>query len=385
MVSALAAAVVAAGSAPTPLAWLADLAGGPPPGRRQEDWRFTDLSALAAIPPELPARAGGQPFDPWAGLQLPPGVSRLEATEVERFSGSALAATGCQDHWPVRLNGGAQPALLALKVHGDAGRLELPLAAPAADGLVAWRLLLVLEPGARLELLQAPAPAPGRRQLLSLVTEVVLADDARLGLGCLALSQEDSCLLHHQAVRQAPGSELRSATVSTGWTLARHEPRVVQERGAARTRLRGLQRVDGRQLADTHSFVRFDGPDGELDQLHKALADGAGRSVFNGAVQVPRAAQRTNAAQLSRTLLLSDRARIDTKPELEIVADDVKCAHGATVSQLQSEELFYLRSRGIASATAARLLQRAFCQEVLRELPEAALRLDPMTALLGDA
>jgi Fe-S cluster assembly scaffold protein SufB len=87
---------------------------------------------------------------------------------------------------------------------------------------------------------------------------------------------------------------------------------------------------------------------------------------------VSRAAQRTQAAQLSRNLLLSDRARIDTKPELEIVADDVKCAHGATVSRLQTEALFYLQSRGIAADQAAQLLQRAFCEEVLRELPAAA-------------
>ena len=112
--------------------------------------------------------------------------------------------------------------------------------------------------------------------------------------------------------------------------------------------------MDGRQIADTHSQVRFAGPDGTLDQLHKAVADGHGRSVFNGAVQVPRAAQRTDAAQLSRNLLLSDRARIDTKPELEIVADDVNCAHGATVSRLQQDELFYLQSRGIAADQAAR-------------------------------
>jgi FeS assembly protein SufD len=246
-------------------------------------------------------------------------------------------------------------------------------------------LLLVLEPGARLELLQVPVPALGQRQLLSLVTEVVLGAGARLQLGCLAQGQPDTALLHHLAVRQASGSELQATLVSSGWSFARHEPRIVQEQGGAHTRLRGLQRVDGRQLADTHSFVRFDGPDGQLDQLHKAVADDNGRSVFNGAVQVPRLAQRTNAAQLSRTLLLSDRARIDTKPELEIVADDVRCAHGATVSQLQSEELFYLRSRGIDAATAAGLLQRAFCEEVLRELPAAANRHEPMTTLLGPA
>jgi Fe-S cluster assembly scaffold protein SufB len=146
----------------------------------------------------------------------------------------------------------------------------------------------------------------------------------------------------------------------------------VQVDGAAHTTLRGLQLVDGQRIADTHSFVEFNGPEGQLDQLHKAVAAGQGRSVFNGAVRVPRAAQRTNAAQLSRNLLLSDRARIDTKPELEIVADDVKCAHGATVSSLQTDELFYLQSRGIDADQAAALLQRAFCEEVLRELPAAA-------------
>ncbi|MEX1316864.1 MAG: SufD family Fe-S cluster assembly protein [Synechococcaceae cyanobacterium] len=385
MVAAPAAAAMAPGSGAASLAWLAKLAGAPLPTRRQEDWRFTDLSPLEAIPAGIADADPGLIAEPWAGLSLPAGVTRLAAAAAEPRLGTALAASGCHQHWPVLLNAGASPALLALKVEGDAGSLELPLPAPAADGLVAWRLLLVLEPGARLELLLAPAPASGRRQLLSLVSEAVLGEGACLQLGCLALGQEHSALLHHLAVRQAAGSELQATVVSSGWALARHEPRIVQEHGAARTRLLALQRVDGRELADTHSFVRFDGPDGELDQLHKAVADGAGRSVFNGAVQVPRAAQRTNAAQLSRNLLLSDRARIDTKPELEIVADDVKCAHGATVSQLQTEELFYLRSRGIDSATAARLLERAFCHEVLQELPAGARGRDPIAALLGDA
>ena len=97
-----------------------------------------------------------------------------------------------------------------------------------------------------------------------------------------------------------------------------------------------------------------------------------------------RRAQRTNAAQLSRSLLLSDRARVDTKPELEIVADDVKCAHGATISRLQQNELFYLQSRGIGSEQASRLLLRGYCEEVLRELPAAAAALNPLKLLLRD-
>jgi len=283
----------------------------------------------------------------------------------------------------VRLNAGAQPTLLALRVSGEAGPLELPLDAGATAGLAAFRLLLVLEAGARFELLLRPSSSGANA--LSLVSEVILQPGAELTLGSLALGAPGSCLLQHTAVLQAPGSRLEHVAVGGGWQLARQEPRILQQHGAAFTRLRGLQVCRGQQLADTHSFVRFDGPEGELDQLHKAVADDQARSVFNGAVQVPRAAQRTNAAQLSRSLLLSDRARIDTKPELEIVADDVKCAHGATVSRLQTDELFYLQSRGIAAAQAAQLLQRAFCQEVLRELPAAAAAHQPLRALLAEA
>jgi Fe-S cluster assembly scaffold protein SufB len=101
------------------------------------------------------------------------------------------------------------------------------------------------------------------------------------------------------------------------------------------------------------------------------------RSVFNGSVQVPRSAQRTDAVQLSRHLLLSDRARVDTKPQLEIVADDVRCSHGATVSSLADEELFYLQSRGLQRSTAMDLLKRGFCNQILLESPGLGLALLP--------
>lgn len=372
--------VVAAAAPPAApaAAWLASLAGGPLPTRRQEDWRFTDLAALTAIEPRLQPAA-----DPLAGVPLPAGVERLSPAAAEPWLGQALAATGSADHWPVQLNAGAQPTLLALRVRGDAGCLELPLDAGSASGLAAFRLFVVVEAGARAELLLRPGSSGANA--LSLVSEVILEPAATLKLASLALGVPGSCLLQHTAVMQATGSRLEHTAVSGGWQLTRQEPRILQRDGQAFTRLRALQVCRDHQLADTHSWVRFDGPEGELDQLHKAVADDQGRSVFNGAVRVPRAAQRTNAAQLSRTLLLSDRARIDTKPELEIVADDVKCAHGATVSRLQSEELFYLQSRGIAADQAAQLLQRAFCQEVLRELPAAAAAQQPLRALLGEA
>jgi FeS assembly protein SufD len=279
----------------------------------------------------------------------------------------------------VELNQACAERVLALRV-ASRQRVNLELISAAGEGLQPLRLLLLLEEKAELDLSQlVSAEAAG---LHSLVVEVHLARSARLQHGLVAFGRSDAALLAHLAIEQEPESQVSLSQVVAGWGLARLEPRVVQVDGGAHTILRGLQVVDGQQIADTHSQLEFRGPEGQLDQLHKAVAAGQGRSVFNGAVRVPREAQRTNAAQLSRTLLLSDRARIDTKPELEIVADDVKCAHGATVSSLQTDELFYLQSRGIGADQAAGLLQRAFCEEVLRDLPAAARAWCPLERLL---
>ena len=365
-------------------AWLAELAGVPLPSRRQEDWRFTELSALEAIPAQLAAVG-----DPWASLALPAGVTRLDPARTAMVREQVLQASGAADHWPVRLHGGvldsAGTAVLALRVEGVVGEPLVLAQPPLAAGVTAVQLVLVLEPGAQLELLQVMAGGQAGPALLSGLTAVQLGAGARLKAGVLALGSAGHCLLAHWCALQEPGSRLELVSACGGWELLRFEPRIVQRSGGASTRLRALQLAAGHQRADTHSYVRFDGPEGELDQLHKAIAAGHGHSIFNGAVQVPRAAQRTNAAQLSRSLLLSERARIDTKPELEIVADDVKCAHGATVSRLRQDELFYLQSRGIAADQAAALLKRAYCEEVLRDLPAAAAGWNPLERLLAGA
>lgn len=365
------------------------------PSRRQEAWRFTDPALITAIAPQpllapslpLPPAAAGVlrlrldgAADPLAGVTLPQGLEPLPAAELAQRLGTVLTATGSPQDWPVLLNGALAERVLALRVRGAvAPTLELVSDAGTAEGLLPLRLLLVLEENASLELLQVHRAAGA--SLTSVVLEADLGPGARLRHGLLASGHDEAVLLAHLALRQAPGSDAALAAASAGWGLSRLEPQVLQADGSAHTRLRGLQVVQGRQIADTHSLVHFLGPEGRLDQQHRAVADGAGRSVFNGAVRVPRLAQRTDAAQLSRNLLLSDRARIDTKPELEIVADDVKCAHGATVSRLQQDELFYLQSRGIGAGQAARLLLQGFCQEVLADLPAAAQVWDPLTIL----
>ena len=382
----------------------------PVPTRHQEAWRFTDLALLAGLDlspsgaqsrglaldgpapeaPSLDAACQDGPktlrlqldggSDPLAGVVLPAGLARLSESELLQALGHTLAATGCEQHWPVELNHACASQLLALRVASRA-QVSLELVSDGATGLRPLRVLLILEEKAQLQLCQRLSAAGAG--LSSLVLEAHLGRGARLEHGLVALGQPGAALLAHLALEQEPESAFTLVAVSAGWGLSRLEPRVVQVDGSATTNLRGLQVVAGDQIADTHSHIAFGGPEGQLDQLHKAVADGRGRSVFNGAVRVPRAAQRTNAAQLSRSLLLSDRARIDTKPELEIVADDVRCAHGATVSCLQQDELFYLQSRGIAADQASALLKRAFCEEVLRELPAPARLWCPFERLLA--
>ncbi|QPN63115.1 Fe-S cluster assembly protein SufD [Synechococcus sp. CBW1004] len=377
------------------------LAALPLPSRRDEAWRFTPLEVLTALDPSLltlgaeppvslPAAASGTVRlvldgrgDPLAGVTLPEGLSPLSEAELQQRLGQTLEANGCREAWPVLLNKAAAGQLLALRVQGPVQPvLELVCDAGGEACLLPVRILLVLEAGASLAVLQVHRSRGAN--LSSVVVEAQLGEGARLQHGLLAHGHSEAALLAHLAVCQEPGSELSLSSATAGWGLLRFEPRVQQAGGQAQTTLRALQLVSGHQLADTHSQVAFEGPEGRLDQLHKVVAGDAGRSVFNGAVRVPRAAQRTDASQLSRSLLLSERARVDTKPELEIVADDVRCAHGATVSQLQQDELFYLQSRGIGADRAAALLLRGYCEEILRSLPSAAAAWQPLPTLLGE-
>jgi Fe-S cluster assembly protein SufD len=333
--------------------------------------------------------------DALAGVALPAGIEPLGAGELQALLAHDPLAASAEggpdapgegargDSWIALLTAASAGAVLGLRVRGAVvSPLELVSDTAATSGVLPLRVLLVLEAGAQLELLQVHRAAAA--SLTTVLVEARLGAGSVLRHGLVGQGAAASVLLAAVAVRQELGSHYAFSSAVAGWGLSRLEPRVFQASGAATTRLRALQCIDGQQLADQHSEVRFGGPDGSLDQLHKVIAAGAGRSVFDGAVRVPRLAQRTQAVQMSRSLLLSDRARIDTKPQLEIVADDVKCAHGATVTRLQQEELFYLRSRGINAASAGRLLLRGFCAEVLADLPAAAAIWQPLAMAWGD-
>ena len=365
------------------------------PTRRQEAWRLTDLkrlAAVAALPPSstsvrhaLPAPSEGVlrlvldgSQSSLKGQVWPQGFSLLNHADLEQVLGQILDHCGCAEAWPVEFNHASSHQLLALRIRGKVPPLELVLS--GGDGLVATRVILILDEKADLDLLEVVLAEGVSAH--SHVIEVHLGQEAELRHGFLATADGQASLLAHLAVEQAPRSRYAFTSVVTGWSLGRIEPRVVQLEGQAETTLKGLAITSAEQQLATHTSVRFDGPEGELDQLQKCLASGQSHTIFNGAIDVPRVAQRTNAAQLSRNLLLSGQARVDTKPELEIVADDVRCAHGATVSQLQEDELFYLQSRGIGASDAAALLLRGACQEVIEQLPSLAQAWQPLNRVM---
>ena len=176
------------------------------------------------------------------------------------------------------------------------------------------------------------------------------------------------------AVSLAHASRYHSVSVALGARISRYDLECAADGRGAECTIDGLALIGERQLADTHTCIDHAKPHGVSRQLHKCIVGGAAHAVFNGKIMVRAGAQRTDSAQSSRNLLLTAKAHVDTKPQLEIFADDVKCAHGATVGQLDSEELFYLQSRGLSDAAARNLLTYAFGAEIIDRIPVASLR-----------
>jgi Fe-S cluster assembly protein SufD len=206
------------------------------------------------------------------------------------------------------------------------------------------------------------------------VTEIWLGESAKLD--CTRIQDEAITAIHigKTAVSQSQHSIYTGNSIELGSKLSRHNWEIFQIGAQTETYLNGLTMVNGEQESDTHSTISLTKPHGITNQLHKCIVDDRAHAIFNGKVFVPQAAQQTNAGQLNRNLLLSAKARIDTKPQLEITADNVKCSHGATVSQLEDDEIFYLQSRGLDIETAKILLINAFAVEIVDRIPVASVR-----------
>ena len=169
------------------------------------------------------------------------------------------------------------------------------------------------------------------------------------------------------------GASYRNWSISVGAAVSRHNLVTRQRQEGGDIQIKGLALGHEKRIVDTHSCIEHTEPHGESNQVHKTIAGGRSKVVFNGKVKVHKNAQQTNSSQQNRNLLLSARASVDAKPELEIFADDVKCAHGATVGQVSEDELFYLKTRGLDDVMARNVLNYAFAKEVIDDLPIASL------------
>jgi Fe-S cluster assembly protein SufD len=383
------------------------------PTTRDENWRFTNLSPLsefqfqAAPPRELPPVA-------IENLKLLPkvdnrlvfvnGIYSPQLSEVAGFSeGLFIGNLGqlpakLRDRLPEYLTNqeGAKEVFTALNTSGlnDAAVvwvaknavLEAPIhllfvsVTTESPALTQPRTLVVAEPGSGCTVIEEYMVADRewcepdtQPYFTNAVTEIYLGQNAEVKHTRIQREAANAFHIGKSAIAQARDSRYSCIELNTGAQISRHNLELYQKGQGTQTTLNGLTVVAGKQLADTHSNVVLNHPHGTVNQLHKCIIDDRGHTVFNGRVFVPKAAQLTDANQLNRNLLLSSKGRVDTKPQLEITADDVKCTHGATVSQLEPEELFYLQSRGLDPVTSRNLLIDGFAGEILEKLPLPSL------------
>jgi len=254
-----------------------------------------------------------------------------------------------------------------------AAPVHLLFVATQAGVLSHPRCLVLASADSRVTLIEDYVALQDAAYLINPVTEIVLAEQAQLTHVRVQRDGRQAFHLANCAVSVGRSANYQSVSVAMGAQLSRYKLSVLLSEGAE-CALNGLALLAGSQLADTHSCIAHAQPHGTSRQLHKCIADGSARAVFNGKVVVRPGAQRTDSTQSSRNLLLSSQAQVDTQPQLEIFADDVKCTHGATIGQLDAEEVFYLQSRGLSGIAARQLLTYAFGAEILERIPVATLK-----------
>jgi Fe-S cluster assembly protein SufD len=236
------------------------------------------------------------------------------------------------------------------------------------------RVLVVAEENSSAKLIESFVALKDGTYFSNAVVEVVVKQGARVE-HC-RLQQESLQAFHiaNTSVELGSASSYKSTAINLGSKLARHDISVVMDHDGAQCWVDGLYVVGNDQHTDTHSVIDHKQPHCSSHQLYKGILDGNARAVFNGKVFVREGAQKTDALQTNKNLLLSPNARIDTKPQLEIYADDVKCAHGAAVGQLDQDQLFYLQARGINPELGKNLLTYGFAEEVIEKIGIESIR-----------
>jgi Fe-S cluster assembly protein SufD len=370
------------------------------PNTRDEEWRFTSLRPLwnqsfGQVPGNDRTAAGliadldlaetagrrivfvnGQFNASLTDLsELPAGVTVRELADADSdligqadtFTGDYFAALNTAYHSSGILIHAAknivstQPIAI-YHVVTDAGALALP------------RVLYIGETFSELSVIEVFAGIDDAVYLHVPFTEVLLKDEARVHHFRVQKDGNAGLHINRTASKIGRSSDLQSFTISVGARLFRNDVRVALDGEAGHATIDGLVLVHENQLSDTHSVLDHRKPNCTSHQLHKCIVDGVGTSIFNGKIFVRQIAQKTDSYQANHNLQLSHHGMVYTKPQLEIFADDVKCSHGATVGQIDDEQLFYLKSRGLSEQQTRYLLTFGFAAQIVNALPVGSLR-----------
>jgi len=375
------------------------------PTLKDEDWRFTNIAPIAKLPfqPVFAASRNGLSAADLAkftfgtlsahrvvfvnghyAADLSAPVALAAGVEVQSLAAALTADSDLLQQHLSRYAQGEDNAFTALNaaffqdgafIHVPPGiTVETPIhllciATGGEAGATADpRNLVIVEKGSHITLIESYVSTLDSAYFTNAVTELIVGEGAVVE-HC-KFQDESLSAFHIAAIHAQLGRSCKfiSHSIATGARLSRNNIRAVLAGEGLECVLNGLYLTKGEQLADHHMIVEHAEPHCSSHEYYNGILDGRSRGVFHGRILVRQPAQKTDAKQTNKNLLLCDDATVDTKPQLEIYADDVKCTHGATIGQLDEEAVFYLRTRGIGSDTARRMLIHAFAGEIIERI-----------------
>ncbi len=332
------------------------------PSTHNEEWRFTNVAPIARS--HFPVTGSDRLIVyPDPVREVPPVEAQAHLAHYAAFDENAFAA----------LNTAFLSGMVILKVPAGA-IVEKPIQITyeAQEGTASHPRALILV-GANAQCSIVEVYQGGGAYFTNAVTEIVVADSAVVDHYKV---QRESRQAFHVATLQVQvgrSANFSSHSIALGGALARNDVNAVLSEGSHAT-INGLYVVNGSQHVDNHTSIDHAKPHATSHELYKGILDDHANAVFNGRIIVRVDAQKTDSKQTNKNLVLSDNAVINTKPELQIHADDVRCTHGATIGQLDAESLFYLQSRGIGKKEARALLTHAFAQDVIDRVKVESVR-----------
>ena len=333
------------------------------PTVKQEDWKYTN------VVPVIGSMSVGSDRNGHAALKEPTSEER-RLLEQFNFQRNGFTAQNL-----------AMADLVSLVIDGESAEpVELDSDVDNDSAFFPHRLITVRS-GATATLIEKYSSQAAN--FTNAAMQIVVEDNARLTH--YRVQKESADAFHYGAteVRLGRDATYNSTNINLGGKLSRHDIELKFTAPGGEAWVDGLYMLNGTQHADTHSIIDHQVPNCTSHQTYKGVLNDKSRAVFNGKVFVRANAHGTDAQQSNKNLLLSNEARVDTKPQLEIFNDDVKCAHGATVGQLEEEELFYLLTRGLPENLAKNLLTYGFAEEVIRKIGIESIKTELDEAVLN--